>query len=107
MKRETWGVLVRTEDSVHPLLIQGDGGRYVCEIDANRNAHPVTDALLIAGSSYLYPALEKLLAWAEAANQRLEFETDRETGLTFGGNPYLNPVLKEARAALERCHTTR
>jgi len=44
-------------------------------------------------------ALERLLLWAEKANQRIAFE--QHQGEQFGGNSYLNPVFKEARAVLE------
>ena len=99
--REVWEVRGRYRDSVHPYLIVGHGGRYVAEIDTTRSAHPATDGALIAGASKLFPALEQLLAWAEAANQRLDYERkDGETGFQFGGNPYANQVFKAAREAL-------
>jgi len=99
MERETWTAVIVGPDSVHPHRIVGRGGRTVAEVDSDQPG-AASDAAMLAGASLMYPALARLLAWAEEANSRLAFEMDKATGFQMGGNPGLNPAFREARAAL-------
>lgn len=46
--------------------------------------------------------LEQLLAWAVAANTRLEYEgPPKGDGFMFGGNPEANPLFRRVRTHLD------